>query len=89
MTEPPRPPVSPLAGPIVLVLGVVALALYAFVGVTAVEDAGGVPASRFLLAALLVVTGVALRAADPPRWAVFVAAALAGLIAFDLLLLFA
>lgn len=87
MTAPSRPPPSSAAGTLTMVLGVVALGLYAVVGVAA-EGASDVPASRFVLAALLVVTGAALRSARPPRWAVFVAAALGALLAFDLLLLF-
>lgn len=84
MTETPSR--SPAAGAIALALGLVAFGLYVLVG-TAAEGEGDVPASRFILAALLVVTGVALRAPGAPRWIVFVAAALAGLIAIDLVLL--
>lgn len=86
MTETPPTP-SRTAGTITLVLGLLALALYAFLGAEP-EGEADVPASRFVLAALLVITGVALRAPGTPRWAVFVAATLGGLIALDLLSLF-
>lgn len=84
MTD-PSPSASRAAGTVTLGLGVLALGLYAVLGVTS-EGTADVPASRFILAALLVATGSLIRTGRGPRWAVYVAAALAGIIAVDLIL---
>ena len=77
-------PSSRRAGLVAIVLGAVALVVYAVFGAGPEEP--GLPAGRLSLAALLVIVGVAVREERVPSWARFVAALLAGLIAADLIL---
>ncbi len=77
-------PSSRTAGTVALVLGVVALAGYAFLGAS--PDSPELPTERLLLAAVLVVAGVALRQGRGPSWGQFVVGLLAGLVATDLIL---
>ncbi|MEM1116821.1 MAG: hypothetical protein AAF845_08775 [Bacteroidota bacterium] len=85
MSEPPRT-ASSAAGSVSIALGVLALALYGLLG-TAGEGVADVPGSRFILAALLVATGSLLHTGRGPRWTVYVAAGLAGLITVDIVLM--
>ena len=67
-----------------IVVGALALLLYAVLGSPTGED--GLPTGRMALAALLVIVGVAIRNESGPPWARFVGGLLAGLIAADLVL---
>jgi peptidoglycan/LPS O-acetylase OafA/YrhL len=77
------PPHTHTSGTLALGVGVLALIGYGVLGASPASP--GLPTGQLALAALLVVAGVALRQGRGPRWGEFVAGALVGLLAYDLL----
>ncbi len=77
--SPPRKP----AGTALAALGVLALVGYGVLGAS--PEHPGLPTAQLALAALLVVTGIAMREGRGPRWIDFAAGALVGALALDLL----
>jgi len=75
-------PSSRTAGTVGLVIGVVALAGYAFLGASPTSPE--LTTGQLLLSAVLIVASVALRAGRGPSWGQFVVGLLAGLVAADL-----
>ena len=80
----PLEPSARASGLVAIVVGALAVLLYAVLGSPTGED--GLPTGRMALAALLVIVGVAIRNEQAPSWSRFVAGLLAGLIAADLVL---
>ena len=80
----PIEPSARASGLAAIVVGALAVLLYAVLGSPTGED--GLPTGRLALAALLVIVGVAIRNERGPSWSRFVAGLLAGLIAADLVL---
>lgn len=70
-------------GTALVALGVLALVGYGVLGAS--PQFPGLPTAQLALAALLVVTGIAIREGRGPRWIDFAAGALVGALALDLL----
>lgn len=77
--SPPRTTI----GTALAALGVLALVGYGALGAS--PESPGLPTAQLVLAALLVVTGIAIREGRGPRWIDFAAGALVGALALDLL----
>ncbi|WP_420456463.1 hypothetical protein [Rubrivirga sp.] len=76
-------PSTRTSGTVSAAIGVVALVAYGVLGAS--PSSPGLPTGHLVLAALLVVAGIALREGRGPRWGEFLVGALAGLIIYDLI----
>lgn len=72
-----------IAGAVCAAIGLIAVIGYTVFGAT--PESPDLPAGRLVLAAVLVIVGLALRHRAAPTWAQFAAGLLAGLVAYDLL----